>query len=171
MGRQKLRKTPEQIAEQKRRWWGPSWNERRARRRATDSAYREKVKSSNRASYRRRSKCQQRNCRDNIPKLHEFGSFRIVVIDGARRRLLTLSVPELAKALGYHPVVFNRWQKEGKFPPPAVSASDGKVYTRDQARRLLTIISEHQDRKLYFNKSDAQVIRQLFKAMGPINRG
>jgi hypothetical protein len=169
MGRNKLHKTREQIAEQKHRWFGPARNKRRRKRYAADSAYRETVNSWNRTSYRQRSNSKLRNCRDNISELHEFGSIRIVPIGDSRKRIRTFSVPELAKALGdYHPVVLYRWQKERKFPRPVIPANDGKVYTEDQARKLLTIMSEHQDKKLYFHKTDARLIEQLFKAMASI---
>lgn len=170
MARHKLHKTPQQIAEQKGRYWGPARNRRRRKRYVADAIYREKVKNWNRSSYRRRNNSKLRNCRDNLPKLRQFSSIRTVPIGRSRRRVPTLTVPELAKALGgYHPVVLYRWQKEDKFPRPVIPSNDGKIYTEDQARKLLTIMSEHQDKKLYFQKSDGELIEQLFAVMAAVD--
>lgn len=170
MGRHKLHKTPEQIAEQKRRW-ADTRNERRRQQYADDSAHRRSIHTQNRAAYRKRANSEPRNCRENIAKLREFGFSRRVSLKGSMIRMLTFSVSELADALGgYHRIVLYRWHKERKFPRPIVQAKDQEVYTVDQAHKILTVMSEHQDKKLYLRKSDAETINQLFNAMRPNSR-
>ena len=165
MGRRKLHKTPEQIAEQKLRWWGPCRNERRRQQYAKDHSYRRTVHIRNRDSYRRRVGSQPRNCRANIARIAEFGSISLVTLNGSTRRMRTFSVAELANALGYHRIVLYRWHKQGKFPRPLLQANNQMVYTFGQAQKILTIMSEHQDNKSYFHKSDRETIRRLFRAM------
>ena len=165
MGRRKLNKTPEQIAEQKRRW-AQTRNAKRRRRYALDSAYRAGVHEQNRTGYRQRAGSEPRNCRMNIARLREFGTDREVSIGGASRRMLTFSVAELATALGgYHTTVLYRWQMQSRFPRPRLRASDRKVYTFDQASNILRVMAAHQDEKLYLQETDAGTIQRLFDAM------
>jgi hypothetical protein len=174
MGRHKLHKTPNQIAEQKLRWWGPARNKRRRNRYATDKLYRERVHRWGRTSYQKRSKPKLRNSGANLAKLNQIGSLRIVSANGNRKRVITFSNAELATLLGYHPIVIRRWHTDRRFPRPSLRAKRSKnvfgVYTKNQAEELLKIMSEHQKKKLYLQKSDAETIAKLFKAVAASNR-
>ena len=167
MGRRKLHKTPEQIAEQKRRW-AETRNAKRRQQYATDDAYRSAVHTQNRTGYRERTGSELRNCRENIANLQDFGSIRAVSIDGCTTHILTYTVVQLAKAIGgYHPVALYRWQRQDRFPRPTTQAIDCKVFTFDQAHKILVVMSEHQDKKLYLQKSDTDTINRLRDAIRP----
>ena len=138
---------------------------------ASDPAYREFVKGSSRATYRRQAGLQLRNLRnasEYLPQLPTLGAERIIK-GGTNRKRLTFSVREMAVALGgYHPNVLRQWIREGRFPAPVLQAHvRGKelVYTIEQTRALMEIMSNHQIDKAYLSQSDAETIAALHEAM------
>jgi hypothetical protein len=172
MGRHRLKKSDSMIAAQKKKW-AKKRNARRRQQYASDPKYRDSINQRNRSSYRDTNGVEMRNCAKNIDKLNKFGKVRVIRINKKEtRECLTLNVHELASALGgYHHIVLYRWHRQKKFPKSEFEVVDARaypplmVYTENQAKLLLHVMSQHQREKLYLHDRDAETIKGLFAAM------
>lgn len=147
-----------------------------ARRRSqyhSDPAYRKQVKEASRLSYRSAHGLSLRNLRNAaefLPQLETLGHMRFLRHGDKRgEEVMCFTSRELAVALGgYHPNVFRDWVRTSKFPAPAIETyCPGRVlvYSLEQARRLLTVMGEHQAKKSYLSDEDTDTIAALFAAM------
>lgn len=173
MGRTKLNKSEPEVEEQKARY-RKNHNDARRRKYAEDAAYRQTIHAANRMRYRTETDSGVRDCA-TPEKLLKIAKQRTLELeDGSEARELCLDNAEMAEALGgYHPFVFHRWQRSGRFPRPIVwSKPNGSrdvkrgVFLLEQATQLLDIVREHQKRKFYLTKVDQGVITALFAVLG-----
>lgn len=169
MGRQRTYSDTERQQRQRKLNQGTAQKRKKLYRK--DATYREFAKGSSRATYRRQRGLSLRNLRNAhefLDTLETLGTVRELHDAEAQ---LTFSVRELSVALGgYHPNVIRQWCRDGKFPPPKLSAvCKGKelVYSLPQARALLEVIGEHQTAKAYLSTNDKDTIKRLFAAMHP----
>lgn len=125
----------------------------------TDPAYRERIRTRSRERYRQLNSVELRDAGANVGRIAEFASRRKV----GGESIECLDIPEVASAIGYHPDRVRHWICEGKFPKPSMEVSGSKlrVYSVPQAKRLVSIIGNHQNRSQHLRKADSGTIAKL----------
>ena len=89
---------------------------------------------------------------------------------GKHKKVSCVDYPTMADLLGgYHKFVLHRWHRTKRFPRATHTVlSNGHrkaVYTAVEAKKLITIMREHQGRKLYLSERDTDTIGRLFSVM------
>lgn len=159
---------------QTREFWEEQNRKRRERYR-NDPVYRTHVSTASRESYRASHKVVRKYAVQETD-LQRLGTLRDMVPDAPgnkRRRMVTFNAAEMSEALGgYHTVVFYRWVRTGKFPPPRHDAYAQlgrknviKVYTLPEAQKLVSIFRRQQEQKTYFYASDSATVARLFAVL------
>jgi len=151
------------------------WIRRNARRRAKyalDASFRKRVNAQNRAEYKE-SNGVRKNAALPISSLSDCGNKRNVVgSDGKTSLRVTLSIAEMAHALGgYHTVVLYRWIRTDRFPAPSTMVEEKglapyAVYSLEDAKKLVAVMAWHQSQKAYFHARDIETIQRLFSSIG-----
>ena len=147
-------------------------NKQRKERYKTDAKYRKQIRKRVRTHYREHNGLKvDRDCSENIARLDDMGSTRLVkCADGTKRELYCFSLKQLCEALGgYYLDNVRDWIYKGMFPGPIhQSTVDGTgkskmgIYTKAEVQMLLEVFSEQQQTKAYYTKADMATKRALF---------
>jgi len=138
---------------------------RRTEYRANSKVRETKIEKS-RQAYRDKVGLVLTDCRENLGRLAEIGTVRLVHGRGARA-LLTFTLPELAEALMVSPLSIYRWKKSGIFPAPYFRmhyAPRTCVYVEKEVRLYLKILGPHQTKVAQYGSRHTDVQLALFAA-------
>ena len=146
-------------------------NRRRRERYASDPVYRARVVAGVRKSYRRRHAGDKfQSCLSAVSGIdsHRHGAHRAAA--PSYRVAWTLTVTELAAAIGRNAQVVARWVAAGRFPAPKFETRvDGhagpRVYTAVQAKAIARVMAEHQAATPYYREDHLKTKSRLFEAM------
>lgn len=156
--------------------WGAAHNKARRDKYKNDPAYRDRVQSRNKSSYRSLHPVEDHyNILARLGQLKSYGRRRFVVIDGRLQRILTYTHKEVAKFIGTHSVCLFRWVGKGVWPRANTllkgaleGQPGGYVYTHDQAANLLRCFAECLSQKAFVAKTDKEAIEKLHQAIRPL---
>lgn len=146
-------------------------NKLRRERYKKDLKYREEVRKTCRDAYRRLHGVLIRDCLPAIRSKLPNSPKRRVNIGNATREIQCVTTEELASMLGYAVLIVRRWHMSGRFPKPVYHVAHSPrqmVYTVAQAKRLLTIMGNHQKENQYLRGSHVETIQALKDAMGSV---
>jgi hypothetical protein len=170
MGRPKIYKTEaerrraQELAKKKH-------NSDRRERYRSDSKYRKEVLGANLKKYRDMVGMEFRKAE---PSMVSIVSVQDDVFDArtdkpAGRRLC-VDYDNMAILLGgYHKYVLHRWHRSDRFPRANHYVKYGShrkaVYLNQEAKKLATILRDHQSTKQYLSNRDVKTINRLFAVM------
>lgn len=163
--------------EQKQKWFGDKWNERRRERYENDPEYRKKAIMRARKTYREKHGVEMKDCSSNLDNLGQIGTIRPVVLGKKTVDRLSFNVAEMGEVLGRSAVSLYHWFSNDQFPKPVFETGftgggnlNCKVYTEQEVIALVEVYSEHQSRKAYFRKTDTDTINRLHSAVKKLRR-
>jgi len=169
MGRHKKVKTRSEILAQKAKY-REAHNRRRRIKYMTDDRYRKATADTNRDRYRDDHGVEVRVAPAPTSEGLPCAKRKVVMEDGSTKTVLCMDYAEMAEALGgYHKFVIHRWHRSGRFPRAknyTIETVRKAVYLMDEARKLISIMREHQKTKLYLTIKDQSTIERLFGVMG-----
>lgn len=177
MGRHKVYKTPEEIAAQQ-AIYAERHNAKRRAKYREDADYRAIQRRLARETRRRLSGKTEQQCREKADQcsaamrdLRRIGARRQVYVSGeVIGSDVTLTIPEMAKALGLRSAIAVReWIADGRFPSPSnevcVTRRHAMAYTAGEAKKLLRVMRDHYMVKEYYLATDTGTRDRLFAAL------
>lgn len=154
------------AASKTKKWWGDR-NARRRERYAQDVAYREDEIERSRANYRDRNGSPTVNDIRGT-KAGTYGVLRQV--GGKGRKVVTFTIKELAKAMGYNSQIMGRWVGDGRMPAPVLESGHLIVYNYPEVRAIMSVLSDHLKSTAYY-RSDHQGTRaKMFDAVDAVRK-
>lgn len=153
--------TSKMPASQTKKWWGAR-NARRRERYAQDATYRAEEIDRSRANYRDRNGSPATNdiSRGNAG---QYGVLRQI---GVRpRKVLTFTIKELAKVLGYNSQIMGRWVRDDRMPAPIFEAGHLKVYKYAEVRAIISVLSDHLKNTAYYRSDHHGTRSRMIKAV------
>lgn len=143
-------------------------NNQRRERYKKDSTYREEVRKNCRDAYRRTHSVCLRNCLPAMKTQLPLSPKRPVIIGDKVKKIQCVTTESLANMMGYALLIVRRWHMAGKFPKPTLRVKHSPrqmVYTLGQAKRLLTVMGNHQKENQYLRDSHTETLQALRGAM------
>jgi hypothetical protein len=115
----------------------------------TDPVHRAQVQRWARESMRRKRGTKAKDCRENLPMLHDLGSRRVCTIADEPHIRMSFTITETAEALMVSANRLRIWIKTGLVPGPVVDADLGNgqrvvVYVLEEVRAMMQVIGEHR---------------------------
>lgn len=144
-------------------------NDQRRIRYRSDRQYRDEIRKVCRNAYRRAYAVNLRDCLPSIKKTLPSSPKRSVIMEGGKvKKIQCVTTASLADMMGYALLVVRRWHMTGKFPKPTLRVEHSPrqlVYTMGQAKRLLTVMGNHQKENQYLKDSHTETLQALRDAM------
>lgn len=161
-------------------------NERRKQKYHSDETYRLTLQARSREAYRdTQGGIELRDASVNIPTLDSYGEVREVTNKGYKNvpdKVMCFTAHELAEALdGYTGQAVYRWIRKGQLPPMTTLAMvalptkggtiadrEVRVYTKDEAREIIRVLSEHQQNFSYYTGRHKETAEKLFSVVSSV---
>lgn len=158
------------VPDKKKPWyknWLKERNRARRLRYQTDEGVRQNVIERSRQAYRDKVGLVLTDCRNNLNRLDEIGTVRVVHSSRAPKSMLTFTATEMAEALMVSVLSIYRWRKSGIFPEPAYRMHyhpRTPVYGEKEARMFIKIMGDHQSKVAQYSKRHADTCAALHVA-------